>query len=146
MGIANGDTFTFYTTTTADSAYPDRLQVLLSAAGASTNVGTTATSTGDFSTLVLDINSTLAVGGYPEDWTQYTVTVSGLAGPIDGRLAFRYFVTSGGPSGANSNIVGVDDFAYTSVGAVPEPATWALMAGGFGLVCTRRLRDRVSKR
>ncbi len=139
--ISNGDTFSFYTTTTPDSAYPDRLQVLMSAAGAGTNVGTTVTSVGTFTTVLLDINPTLAAGGYPEGWTQYTVTISGLAAPVDGRLAFRYFVTSGGPSGANSNIIGLDNFSYTAAAAVPEPATWAMLAGGFGLLCVRRLRN-----
>jgi len=147
FGISNGDTFSFFTTTVPASDYPDRLEVRLSTAGAGTDVGSSTTSTGSFTTLLLSVNPTLAAGGYPEDWTQYTVTVSGLAGPVDGRLAFRYFVTSGGPAGSNSNIIGVDDFAYSSVSAVPEPATWALMAGGFGLLCTRRLRNRgASKR
>ena len=146
FGISNGDTFSFFTTTTAASDYPDRLEVRLSTAGAGTSVGTSVTSTGTFTTLLLSVNSALAVGGYPEDWTQYTVTVSGLAAPVDGRLAFRYFVTAGGPTGTNSNIIGVDDFAYTAAAAVPEPGTWALMAGGFGLLCARRLRDRSGKR
>ncbi len=141
FGISNGDTFSFFTTTTPDSAYADRLQIRLSTAGAGTSVGTSTTSVGTFTTLMLDINSTLSVPGYPEDWTQYTVTVSGLSAPVDGRLAFRYFVTNGGTAGANSNIIGVDDFAYTAAAAVPEPASWALMAGGFGLLCARRLRS-----
>jgi hypothetical protein len=35
--------------------------------------------------------------------------------------------------GADGLVAFVDDVSY-SVGAVPEPATWALMIGGFGLV------------
>lgn len=140
--ISNGDVFSFYTTTTPGSAYPDRLQFLLSTAGAGSNVGTSTTSVGTFTTTLTTINSGLAVGGYPEDWTLVSVTVSGLAAPVDGRVAFRYFVTGGGPSGANSNIIGIDDFSYTSVAAaVPEPSSWALMAGGlgvFGFVARRR--------
>ena len=129
--IQNGDTFSFFTTTTPDSSYPDRLEFRLSAAGAGTNVGATTTSVGTFTTLLTSVNPSLAVGGYPEAWTQVTVTVSGLAAPVDGRVAFRYFVTSGGPTGANSNIIGVDQFSYTTA-AVPEPETWALMMGGLG--------------
>lgn len=135
-GLNNGDTFSFFTTTTPASEYPDRLEVRLSTAGSSTNVGTTTTSVGDFTTLLLTINPSLEVGGYPDSWTQYTVTVSGLTAPVDGRLAFRYFVTSGGPNGSNSNIIGVDNFVYAPV---PEPTTWALMLGGVaGLLAWRR--------
>jgi hypothetical protein len=138
-GLNNGDTFSFFTTTTPASAYPDRLEVRLSTAGTSTNVGTTTTSVGDFTTVLLTINPSLAVGGYPESWTQYTATVSGLSAPVDGRLAFRYFVTNGGPNGANSNIIGLDNFSY--VGAVPEPGSWALMMGGVaGLLAWKRRR------
>lgn len=141
FGIQNGDTFSFYTTTTPSSAYPDRLEFRLSSAGAGVDVGTTVTSVGSFSTVLATVNSGLTVGGYPTTWTQVTATVSGLAAPIDGRVAFRYFVTSGGPSGANSNIIGVDAFSYTSVSAVPEPATWAMAAIGLmGLVTLRRQR------
>lgn len=146
FGLKNGDTFSFYTTTTPDSAYPDRLELRLSTAGASTNVGTTVTSVGDFSITLASVNPTLAAGGYPEAWTQVTATVSGLAAPVDGRVALRYFVTSGGPSGANSNIIGVDSFTYTSVSAVPEPASWALMIGGFGaLVGLQRRRQKAAR-
>jgi len=142
-GLNNGDTFSFFTTTTPDSEYPDRLEFRLSTAGVSTNVGTTTTSVGDFSITLASINPTLGVGGYPEDWTLVTATISGLAAPVDGRVALRYFVTSGGPTGANSNIIGVDSFSYTSVTAVPEPATWALTLGGLvGLVGLQRRRNR----
>ncbi len=114
--IKNGDVFTFYTRRTT-SAFPDRLQVRMSLAGASTNAGTTETSTGDFSTLLLDINPTLTSTGYPSVWTQYTITISGVAAPTSGRLAFRYFVTNGGPSGANSDYIGIDEVVYNSVTA-----------------------------
>lgn len=138
-GIKNGDTFSFYTTTTPSSAYPDRLELRLAQLD-SVNVGTTTTSVGDFSKLLLSVNPTLATGGYPEDWTLETVTVSGLTGPVTGRVAFRYFVTAGGPSGANSNIIGVDDFSYTSVvTSVPEVGTWAMFAAGLvGVAALRR--------
>jgi hypothetical protein len=69
---------------------------------------------GDFTTLLLDINPTLASGGYPEVWTQYTVTISGVAAPTQGRFAFRYYVNDGGPAGNNSNYIGVDLFEYTA--------------------------------
>ncbi len=151
-GMQNGDTFSFYTTTTPASAYPDRMEFRLSTSGSSSSVGTTTTSVGVFTTTLLSINPTLlalpTVGAYPDTWTQYTVTLSGLAGPTDGRVAFRYFVTSGGPTGANSNIIAVDAFNYTAV-AVPEAATWAMMFAGvgvLGLVRRRRVTSQVSAR
>ncbi len=80
---------TFYTRTMVDSAFPDRLQIRMSTNGASTNVGTTAFDVGDFTNLLLDINPTYTVGGYPEAWTQFTVTISGVPAGTTGRLAFK---------------------------------------------------------
>jgi subtilisin-like proprotein convertase family protein len=112
--MKNGDKFTFYTRTTTGT-FPDRLQLRQSTNGASQNVGTTETSVGDFTTLLLDINPNLTGTGYPTAWTQFTVTMSGLpALGISGRLAFRYFVTGGGPAGANSDFIGIDNAVYTS--------------------------------
>jgi Ig-like domain CHU_C associated/Secretion system C-terminal sorting domain len=107
--IQNGDVLSFYSRTVAGPLFPDRLEVRLSTNGASTNVGTTNTSVGDFTTVLLTINPNLTTTGYPATWTQFTATISGLPGPTSGRIAFRYFVTSGGPSGANSDNVGIDN-------------------------------------
>jgi hypothetical protein len=114
----NGDTFSFWTRRTG-SGWEDRLQVRLSTNGGSTDVGATATSVGDFTDLLLDINPTYAPGGYPTVWTEYTITISGLSGPTNGRLAFRYFVENGGPSGANSDYIGIDTVSYTSTFVPP---------------------------
>ncbi len=116
-----GDTITFYTRTATASAFPDRLQVRISLAGASTNVGTGVleTSVGDFTTKVLDINPTYAAGGYPEVWTLQTIVLSAaqVPTPTSGRIAIRYFVENAGPLGANSNIIGIDTFNYTPAAA-----------------------------
>lgn len=112
----NGDIISFYTRTVDTPTYPDRLEVRLSTNGASVNAGATNTSVGDFTTLLLTINSGLTTGGYPNTWTQYTITMTGLAGPTSGRVAFRYFVTNGGPSGSNSDYIGIDNFQYTPAG------------------------------
>jgi MYXO-CTERM domain-containing protein len=98
-------------------------------------VGTAALDVGDFTTLLLDINPTYAIGGYPETWTQQNVTITGLGGPTQGRLAFRYFVENGGPSGANSNYIGIDTFSTT---AVPGPGVLALVGLAGALGCRRR--------
>ncbi len=121
----NGDVLSFWSRTVDSPAYPDRLEVRLSTNGTSTNVGSTSTSVGDFTTVLLTINPTLTTTGYPSVWTQYTVTISGLAGPTTGRVAFRYFVTNGGPSGNNSDYIGIDEFFCGSSSAnvsVTNPA------------------------
>ncbi len=116
IALADGDTISFWTSTAAGSIWPDRLEMRLSTAGASTNVGTLATDVGDFTTLLLSVNPTLVAGGYPETWTQYTATLSGIPGGATGRIAWRYFVTDGGPSGNNSNYIGIDTVEFTSGG------------------------------
>lgn len=129
MTYSNGDTFSFYTRTRENPTLtPDRLEVRLSTAGSSSNVGATATSVGDFTTLLLTINPTLSTTGYPAIWTEYVITLADLSGPTEGRMAFRYFVTNGGPLGLNSDYIGVD--TLTIITAVPEPSTYAL--GAFG--------------
>jgi hypothetical protein len=136
LTLNNGDTFSFFTRTVPTPAFPDRLQVRLSQGGASLDVGATSTSVGDFSVLLLDINPNYSTTGYPADWTQFTATVSGLSGPTQGRIAFRYFVEGGGPSGNNSDYIGIDSVSYT---AIPEPTSIALLGLGFlGLVARRR--------
>ncbi len=121
LTLKNGDRFSFFTRTTTGT-FPDRLQVRMSTNGASVNAGTSNTSVGDFSTLLLDINPTYSGTGYPTAWTQFTVTLSGLpAAGISGRLAFRYFVEAAGPAGANSDYIGIDDAVYTTFN--PGPIT-----------------------
>jgi Secretion system C-terminal sorting domain/SprB repeat len=111
--FANGHTISFWSRTVAAPAFPDRLEVRLSTSGSSVNVGTTNASVGDYTTLLLTINPTLTTTGYPNVWTQYTITISGLGAPTSGRIAFRYFVPNGGPSGANSDFIGIDNYSYT---------------------------------
>ena len=132
--LQNGDELSFWTRSTDGHTFPDRLQIRMSTAGASTNVGTTATDVGDFTTLMLDINPTYSTD-YPDVWTQFSVTVAGLGGPTDGRFAFRYFVENGGPSGSNSDYIGIDAAQYE---AVPEPATLAALGLGAAALLRRR--------
>ena len=142
MSLNNGDTLKFYSrTTVGGGAFPDRLEVRLSDNGSSSDVGLTSGSVGDFDTLLLSINPNLTNVGYPEDWTEFSVTLSGLGGPISGRLAFRYFVTDAGGLGTNSNYIGIDDVCVTFAGQVIPLPTAGLMASvGMGVLCTRRRR------
>lgn len=52
-------------------------------------------------------------------------------------MAFRCFVTEGGPFGDNSDFIGIGLFSIT---AVPEPGTWLLMAPGLGAFALRQQR------
>ena len=113
----NGDVITFYTRKpfigAGQTDYPDRLEVRMSTNGASTNVGTVATDLGDFTTMLMSVNPTLVTGVYPQAWTQYTITISGLPAPTSGRIAFRYHVTGAGSLGTNSDYIGIDEVVYT---------------------------------
>lgn len=111
----NGDILTFYSRRKDFTpVFPDRLEVRLSSEGNEINVGYLAEDVGSFSTLLLSINPSLTQSGYPNDWTQYTIIMSGLDGPTNGRIGFRYYVTDGGPGGSNSNYIGIDSFTYYS--------------------------------
>ena len=104
--LQNGVTLSFFTRTEVGSTFPDRLEVRLSLNGASTNVGATDVSVGDFTTLLLTVNPALASGGYPSAWTQFTATLSGLPpGVSTGRIGFRYFVTN---TVVNGDYIGID--------------------------------------
>jgi hypothetical protein len=119
--LTNGMKLRFWTRTVAGSPYPDRLQVRMSLAGASSNVGTLSTDVGDFTNLLLDINPTLVAGGYPQDWAEQVVTLTGITGTVNGRIALRYFVTGGGPTGANSDYIGVDTFSLSPPPTCSDP-------------------------
>lgn len=131
-----GDQISFWTRTAAPVDFPDRLQVYLSTAGASTNVGSTENSLGDFTTLMKDVNPNLLASGansYPTSWTQYTLTIPNSG---SGRVGFRYFVTNGGPAATNGNFIGIDSL---NIVAVPEPTTIGVLGIiGAGLISRRR--------
>ena len=124
------DTMTFFTRTVTGNTFPDRLEVRVSNNGASSDVGTGATDVGDFTDLVLSINPTLTLGGYPQTYTQFTVNRADLASPSgSGRIAFRYFVTGGGPAGNNSNYIGIDTLDITELPVtIPTLGEWGLIA------------------
>lgn len=134
--VENGDIVTFYSRKGTDGTtdYPDRLELRMSTA-ATTVLPSGALDVGSFTTLGVSVNPTLVNGFvYPKVWTQYTYTVAGLTGPTPVKFAFRYFVTNGGPSGANSDIIGIDtfsvdrtlstdDFFKNNFAVYPNPAT-----------------------
>lgn len=115
----NGDIVRFYARSAG--SFADNIQVRLSLNGASVNAGSTNVSVGDFTTLLLENNAAMAANGFPTVWTQYSVTITGLGAPTSGRIAIRYYVTDGGPSGSNSNYIGIDDFEYIPFGTPATP-------------------------
>lgn len=117
LAMKNGDKVSFWTRTRSPVTYPDRMQVWLNPTNDGTNVGRSATETGDFTVKLLDINPTLSTTGYPTTWTKYEILISGLPNgnlPKKLRIGFRYYVQNGGPSGSVSDEVGLDDFEFIS--------------------------------
>jgi hypothetical protein len=120
--LQNGQQLMFWTRKASPDTFPDRLEARLcidtapDSCGAAGSTGAGDAAVGNFTTLLVSVNPTLVTGVYPVAYTQFTATLSGLpAGPNSGRVAFRYFVTNGGPSGANSDIISLDDVVVTPV-------------------------------
>jgi hypothetical protein len=136
--LANGVALSFYTASTQGA--PDRLEVRYSTSGPSSNVGATDTSVGDFSSLLLTINPTLAPTGYPADWALGTATISGLSAPVSGRFAFRYVVPD---TSINGDFIGIDTVRVSA--PIPEPSGVALsmlgLAALLSLARNRRKRN-----
>lgn len=124
MTIKTGDVISFYSRSLDDAnfvfAVADRVQVRANFSGdGSSDVGTSATAVGKFTSLLLDINRDEIenfFGGYPETWTKSTITVSGLSAPVtNARFAFRYLRRAGGLyDGVSAGLVGVDQLSFQS--------------------------------
>ncbi len=111
--LKDGDVIKFYSREGGNfNNIPDRLEMRLSTNGAASVIPSTgAEDLGSFTNLALSINPTLAASVYPVTWTLYTYTVTGLPALTDCKIAFRYYVTNGGPNGANGNLIGLDAVA-----------------------------------
>ncbi|RYZ80801.1 MAG: T9SS type A sorting domain-containing protein, partial [Proteobacteria bacterium] len=149
LNVTNGDIISFYTRTATGSIYADNLELRISTNGAASASPSGPSGLGDYTTLAVTVNPVFPdAAGYPQVWTQFSYTVSGLTAATDIRFAFRYTVpTSGGPQGNNSNFIGVDavsvdrptagvsDFFKSNISMYPNPArevlNIALAKGGI---------------
>jgi len=130
----NGDSsVSFWTSTSTAQGFYDRLEVRVCRGWPCSDMGSSATSVGGFTSTLLTINPDLGPGVYPEEWMQYVLTAAdGLPTNGYGRIAFRYHVTDGGPQGSNSDYIGLDTVEIRTraieghglpeVSAVPTPA------------------------
>jgi hypothetical protein len=130
--LSNGDVVSFYTRKPTigggQTDFPDRLEVRMSTNG-SCSPGTGVASVGDFVTLLTSVNPSLAVGGYPQSWTQYSVTLAGIPGTKSGCFAFRYHVTDSGLWGANGDYIGIDTYAYDDQPTDVTPPNTTITSG-----------------
>lgn len=125
--LQNGGIWSFWARS-IDSTFPDRLHLKMSTSGSSTDPNA-------FTTTLVTINPNLVQGVFIDQWVNYTGSISGLGGPVQGRLAFHYDVPNSGPSGINGDYIGIDTFDYNPV---PEPGTIAVLALGLGALIARR--------
>ena len=112
----------FWTRTVANNAWAEYLYVGVLAGG-------------QFTTL-LEINPTLAVGAYPEDWTEYTVQINRQGAGTSGNLVFNYYLPDASQMG---NYIGLDTVSLQ----VPEPAAWLALGScliAAGVATSRRRR------
>ncbi|HEY6506259.1 MAG TPA: choice-of-anchor J domain-containing protein [Chitinophagaceae bacterium] len=107
--VKNGDKISFHTRADTGTTNSERLQVLMNTSSLTT-LGSDPSMVGNYTTQLLEINPTLAVGGYPITWTKFEHTFSGLSSSKNVRIAFRYFV----PSTSKAKGIGIDVFKFES--------------------------------
>ncbi|OJY18423.1 MAG: hypothetical protein BGO98_32305 [Myxococcales bacterium 68-20] len=122
-----GSSISFYTRSpNGQTRYADRVEV---------RVCTEApcalppdTGVGSYTTLLGSVNPSLAANGYPADWTKFTFTnANGIPYLGTGRIAIRYYVTSAGLIGGNSDYIGIDRLVVN--GGVPAYSVGGTVSG-----------------
>jgi hypothetical protein len=147
MTFQQASSLAFWTVSAASDVFPDRLQVLVSINGNSSNVGPAGSTTtfGDFTNSLLDINPTYAKGsGYPnigagQTYTEFGPLNLGQFAGDTGRIAFHYFLTDTSTQGSH---IAVDDISVNNIVTVPEPSTLTLLSGGAILLAAYMFRQR----
>ncbi len=124
VALSNGEKLNFSLRLLGEGG-SDNVEVYYSAHGASTNVGS-----GDFVLLHPAFTSNSG-----SDWTNYSLTLSGLSGATTGRYAFRYVVDN---TAFNGDTIGIDQ---VNISAVPEPTTALMLLLGLGVVAFSRKKQ-----
>ena len=103
--------------------------------------------------VVLEAGKTYVIGGSISEGGKFPGFLSGLD-PAPGYTAFASRESLGGgftfpvneypfdPEGFGPQSIALVNFSFSHVSAVPEPATWAMMLLGFGVVGTSIRRRR----
>jgi hypothetical protein len=104
LDIQTGDSLVFWSRSPDDSQYPDSIRVMYSAAGDSIPEATTWIELGRFK---------VSTSGWQR--RSFGAPSAGSTG----RFAIRYRVEDGGPSGSNSNYIGIDALTVERVATTP---------------------------
>lgn len=130
LNVNAGDGISFYSQSVTGSTFPDSIRVMYSDAGATTPEDLTWVELGRFKVNTLGI------------WQlkSYFVTT---AGP-NARFAIRYAVVDGGPQGANSNVIGIDELNVFTPAALDGGVTGINVASGCGLSATAPIEVEIS--
>jgi hypothetical protein len=137
LQLGQGAALSFTWRASLEGPFFDRLEVYLSTSGASSDVGETAQSTGDFNWL----GSLSSAGQAASAWRSVNIDL-GLGSGELGRIGFRYVGQSD-----IANYLGLDDVQVTNAvlaaTPVPEPGTVGLLALGLVVLAgSRRARVR----
>lgn len=116
LALRDGDTYSFYTRTVNSypPQWPDRLEVRLTTDPKCPLPSGDPFDVGSFTMLLETINPNLTLTGYPTVYTRYEGVLSSLPPNAEGCIAFRYFVTNGGPVGDNSDTIYLDTVASSA--------------------------------
>lgn len=123
LSMQNGWQISFWAKARQDGS-PEQLRLMLSTSG-------TSTSAASFTTELRNIGwGSTDPAQFDSTWRQYTATINGLGGPINGRFAFVYDSPMG-------NGIAIDTVSYN---VAPAPGAFALI--GLASLAPRRRRAR----
>lgn len=108
LSVKNGDKISFYTRCDTTAAFANRMQVRMAKTSVDKLGSTSALSTGYYKDVLLDINPTQVLNGYPNTWTKYEYTFTGFSENTDVRIGFRHYLDKG----TQFNGIGVDQFRF----------------------------------
>ncbi|HNR20501.1 MAG TPA: choice-of-anchor J domain-containing protein [Bacteroidia bacterium] len=131
QNVAAGDVISFYSKAPTGSIYPDSIRVMYSATGALTNADPSWVELGRFA---VTIGAT---------WAQSVYSVT--SGGATATFAIRYAVVDGGPLGANSNYIGIDQLEIATPAAVDGGVTSINgLVSGCGLSATTAIEITIA--